>query len=63
MAVYSEPVAIDNNDCNSMATTQEDDGLQYIHTKLVRSQRGLCKLLADKYGQENYKIEVNPKST
>ncbi|RYP75015.1 hypothetical protein DL771_002663 [Monosporascus sp. 5C6A] len=55
MTMYSEPVAMDRK---NWTPPQQEDGLQYIHTRLVRSERGLCKLLADKYGHENYKIEM-----
>jgi hypothetical protein len=59
MTVYSEPTAIDSNGCNP---SEQEEDLQYIHSRLVKSQLGLFRLLANKYGENKFEIEVNPDS-
>ncbi len=59
MTVYSEPTAIDPNSCNP---PEQEEDLQYIHSRLVKSQLGLFRLLVSKYGENKFEIEVNPDS-
>jgi len=44
---------------DSSVTSGEGDELQFaIHSKLVRSQRGLSTLLKRRYGSGNYEVEM-----
>lgn len=43
---------------DNVSPPKEQDGLQYIHSKLVRSPFGLSNLLRMKYGPGNFEVEV-----
>ncbi|KAF8853243.1 hypothetical protein BDZ45DRAFT_806805 [Acephala macrosclerotiorum] len=37
---------------------KQEEGLQFIHSKLVKSPVGLATLLRTKYGAGNYEVEM-----
>ena len=43
---------------DNVSPPKERDGLQFIHSKLVRSPVGLSTLLMTKYGPGNFEVEV-----
>lgn len=45
--------------CHDESHTQEEQGLLYIHSKLVTSQHALYKVLAEQCGKDNYNVEVS----
>lgn len=53
--MFFEPTTIEPD---SSAVAEKEDGLQYIHSRIIRNESGLCKLLAERYGK-NFEIEVS----